>query len=72
VSSRFLSKNIKIDIYRTVSFAVVMHGCEIWSITEEGTWVRKFENRVLRRIFGPKRGDVIGEYRKLHNEELNL
>jgi hypothetical protein len=43
---------------------VVLYGCEIWSLT-------LFENRVLRRIFGPKRDEVAGEWRKLHNEELN-
>ena len=42
------------------------HGCETWSLT-----LRVFENRVLRRIFGPKRAEVTGEWRKLHNEELN-
>jgi hypothetical protein len=52
--------------------SVVLYGCETWSLTlsEEGS-LRVFENRVLRRIFGPKRGEVTGEWRKLHNEELN-
>ena len=50
-----------------------MYGCEIWSlILREERRLRVFENRVLRRIFGPKRDDVIGEWRKLHNEELNV
>ena len=50
----------------------VVYGCETWSLKlrEEGR-LRVFENRVLRRIFGPKRDGVIGEWRKLHNEELN-
>jgi len=51
---------------------VVLYGCETWSLTlkeEHKLWV--FENRVLRRIFGPKRNEVTGEYRKLHNDELN-
>ena len=50
---------------------VVLDGCEIWSLTsrEERT-LRVFENRVLRRIFGPKRDEMKGEWRKLHNEEL--
>jgi len=52
--------------------SVVLYGCETWSLTltEEGS-LRVFENRVLRRIFGPKRDGVTGEWRKLHNEELN-
>ena len=47
-------------------FAVVLYGCEIWSLT-----LRAFENRVLGRISGPKWDEVTGEWRKLHNEELN-
>jgi hypothetical protein len=50
---------------------VVLYGCETWSLTlREEHRLRVFENRVLRRIFGPKRDDVTGEWRKLHNEEL--
>jgi hypothetical protein len=50
---------------------VVLHGCETWSLTlREEHRLRVFENRVLRRIFGPKRDEVTGEWRKLHNEEL--
>jgi hypothetical protein len=51
---------------------VVLYGCETWSVTlreQHRLWV--FENRVLRKIFGPKRDDVTGEWRKLHSEELN-
>jgi hypothetical protein len=50
---------------------VVLYGCETWSLTlrEEGR-LRVFENTVLRRVFGPKRDDLTGEWRKLHNEEL--
>ena len=52
--------------------AVVLYGCEIWSlIFREERRLRVFENRVLRRIFGPKRDEITGEWRKLHNEELN-
>jgi hypothetical protein len=48
-----------------------MYGCETWSLTlREEHRLRVFENRVLRRIFGPKRDEVMGEWRKLHNEEL--
>jgi hypothetical protein len=50
---------------------VVLYGCEIWSLTlREEHRLRVFENRVLRRIFGPKRNEVMGEWRKLHKEEL--
>ena len=58
--------------YRTIILPVVLYGCETWSLTlreERRLWV--FENRVLRRIFGPKGDEVTGEWRKLHNEELN-
>ena len=51
---------------------VVLYGCETWSLTlREESRLRLFENRVLRRIFGPKRDEVRGEWRKLHNKELN-
>ena len=50
---------------------VVLYGCEIWSLTlREERRLRVFENRVLRRVFGPKRDEVTGEWRKLHNKEL--
>ena len=52
--------------------SVVLYGCETWSLTfREKRSLRVFENRVLRRIFGPKRVEVTGEWRKLHNEQLN-
>jgi hypothetical protein len=72
LSSRLLSRNVKVKIYKTIILPVVLYGCETWSLTlrEEHT-VRVFENRVLRRIFGPKRDKVSGEWRKLHNEELH-
>jgi len=67
-----LSKNLKIKIYRTIILPVVLYGCETWSLTlREEHRLRVFENRVLRRIFGPKRNEVTGKWRKLHNEELN-
>jgi hypothetical protein len=51
---------------------VVLYGCETWSLTlREEHRLRAFENRVLRRIFGPKRDEVTGKWRKLHNEELH-
>ena len=71
LSSRLLSKNKKIKIYRTIILPVVLYGCETWSmILREERRLRVFENRVLRRVFGPKRDEVTGEWRKLHNEEL--
>jgi hypothetical protein len=58
--------------YRTIILSVVLYGCETWSFTlREERRLRDFENRVLRRIFRPKRDEVTGEWRKLHNEELN-
>jgi len=70
--SRLLSKNLKIKIYRTIIFPVALYGCETWSLTlREERKLRVFENVVLRRIFGPRRDEVRGEWRRLHNEELN-
>ena len=61
-----LSKDLKIKIYRTIILPIVLHGCETWSLTMK-------EERRLRvlRIFGPKRDEGTGEWRKLRNEELN-
>ena len=63
LSSRLLSKNLKINIYiENYNFACCLHGCETWSLT---LWrerkLRVFENMVLRRIFGPRRDEVAGE-----------
>jgi len=72
LSSCLLSKNLKIKIYRTIILPVVLYGCETWSLSlREEHRLRVFENRVLRRIFGPRRDEVTREWRKLHNEELN-
>jgi len=69
LSCSVLSKNIKIKIYRTIILPVILYGCETWSLTlREQHRLRVFENRVLRRIFGTKRDEVAGEWRKLHNE----
>ena len=58
--------------YRTVILPVALYGCETWSlIMREERKPRVFENMVLRRIFGPRRDEVTGEWRRLHNEELN-
>jgi sorting nexin-29 len=72
LSSRLLSSNVKVKTYKIIILPVVLYGCETWSLTlrEEHT-LRVFENRVLRRISGPKRDEVMGEWRKLHNEELH-
>ena len=68
LSSRLLSTNLKIKIYRTITLPVVLYGCEIWSLTlREERRLAVFENRVLR-VF--ERDEVTGEWRKLHNEEL--
>jgi hypothetical protein len=71
LSPHLISKNLKIKIYKTVILAVVLYGCEIWSVTlKEEHRLRVSENRVLRRIFGPKREkDVL--WRKLYNDELH-
>ena len=67
-----LLKNINIKIYRTIILPVLLYGCETWSlILREERNLRVFENMVLRRIFGPRRNEVTGEWRRLHNEELN-
>jgi len=72
LSSRLLSKNLKIKIHRTIILPVVLYGCETWSLTlREERKLRVFENVVSRRIFGPRRDEVTGEWRRLHNEELN-
>jgi hypothetical protein len=58
--------------YKTIIMPVVWYGCETWSLTlREEHRLGVFENKVLRRIFGPKRDEVTGEWRKLHNVELH-
>jgi len=72
LSSSMLSKNLKIEIYKTIIFPVVLYGCETWSLTfREESRLRVFENRMQRRIFGPRRDEVTREWRTLHKEELN-
>jgi hypothetical protein len=58
-------KNVKIRIHKIIILPVVLYGCETWSLT------LRDEHRMLKRIFGPKRDEVTGEWRKLHNEELH-
>jgi hypothetical protein len=73
LSSRLLSRKLKVKICKTIILPVVLYGCETWSLTlREEHRLRVFENRVLRRrIFGPTRDEVTGEWRKLHNGELH-
>jgi hypothetical protein len=59
-------------MYKTIILSVILYGCGTWSLTlREEHRQRVLEKRILRRIFGPKRDDVTGEWRKLHNEELH-
>ena len=63
---------MKIKIYRTIILLVILNGCETWSLKlREERMMRVLENGVLRRIFGLRRDEVTGEWRKLHNEELS-
>jgi hypothetical protein len=67
LSSGLLSKNVTIRIYKNIILPVFLYGCETWYLTLREV----FENRMLRRIFGPKRDEVTGGWRKLHNKELH-
>ena len=72
LSSRLLSRKLKIKIYRTIILPVVLYGCEAWSLTlREERKLRAFENMMLRRIFRLRRDEVTGEWRRLHKEELS-
>jgi hypothetical protein len=72
LSSSLLSRNVKIRIREIIILPVVLYGCGTWSLTSrEEHRLRVFENRVLRRISGPKSDEVTGGWRKLHNEELH-
>jgi hypothetical protein len=74
LSSSLISKNLQIKVYRTMILPVVLYRCETWSLTlQEERRLRVFENtcRVLRRIFGPKKNVLTGEWIKLHNKKLN-
>jgi hypothetical protein len=63
---------MKIRIYKTIILPLVLYGCETWSLTlREEHRLRVFENRVLRRIFGPKTDEIIGDWRKLRNKEFH-
>ena len=63
MSSRLLTKNLKIKIYRTIILPLVFYGCETWSLTlREERRLRVFGNKVLRKVYGPKRDEVTGEW----------
>jgi hypothetical protein len=73
LSSCLSSRNLKVKIYKTIILPVILYGCETWSLTiREEHRLKVFENRVLRRIFGPTRDEVTREWRKLHNGELHI
>jgi hypothetical protein len=73
LSSRLLSRNVKIKIYNTIILPVVLYGYETWSLTlREEHRLRVFENRVHIRIFGPKRDEVTGGWRKLYGFTVRL
>ena len=62
LSSSLLSKYVNVKIYRTIILPVVFYECETWLLTmREERWLKVFENRVLRRIFGPRKDEVTGE-----------
>jgi hypothetical protein len=72
LSSCLLSRYLKVKIYKTIILPVVLYGCETWSLTlRQEHRLRVFQNRVLRRIFGPKWFELTGEWRKLHSGELH-
>ena len=63
---------VPVNTYKTIILPVVLYGCETWSISlREEHRLRVFKNKVLRKIFGAKRDEITGEWRKLHNVELH-
>jgi hypothetical protein len=72
LSCRLLSRYVNAKIYKTIILPVALYGCETCPVTlREKNRLRVFENRVLRRIFGPKMDEATGEWRKLNSEELH-
>ena len=68
----FAIHNSKIEMWRRIVLPVALYGCETWSLTlREERRLMVFENRVLRRVFEPKREEMKRDWTKLHNEELN-
>jgi hypothetical protein len=71
MASRIRRPQSLIKIYRTIIFPVIFYGCETWLLILRKEYrLRVFENKVLRRILGPKRDEVTGEWTRLHNKEL--
>ena len=71
VLSHLLSKKLKVNTNKTIILPVLLYGCETWSLTlREEHRLRVFENKILRNIYGAKRDEITGEWRKLHNGEL--
>ena len=67
-----LSKSVKIKIYGTIILPAVLYGCETWFVSlRNERRLRAFKNRVLREVFVAKKVEITGEWRRLHNEELN-
>jgi hypothetical protein len=72
LSSHLLSRNVEVKIFKAIILPFVLYGCETWSlISREEHRLRVFENRVLRKIFGPKSDEVTEEWRNLHSGELH-
>jgi hypothetical protein len=70
--SRLLFRNLEVKIYKTIILPVVLYGCETLSFAlREEHGLKVFEDRVLRRVFGPKRDEATEEWRKLHSGELH-
>jgi hypothetical protein len=68
-----LSRNVNVKMYKTIILPLTLYGYETWYFTlREEHRLRVFENRVVRRILGPKTDEVTGEWRKLHSEGLNI
>jgi hypothetical protein len=71
LSSHLLSRNVKVKTHRIIILPFVLYGCEAWSLIVEENRLRVFENRVLKRIFGPKMNEVTGKWKTLHVGELH-
>ena len=72
LSPSLLSKKLKVKTYKTIILPVVLYGCETWSLTLKAEHrLRVFENKILRKIFGAKKDEITGGWRKLHNAELH-
>ena len=70
--SRLLSKKLKVKTYKPIIQPVILYGCETWSLTlREEHKIRVFENKILRKIFGAKKDEITGDWRKLHSAELH-